>query len=353
MVNYNLNFSNNVALCLISIFVLYGCGDQKSPEKENSKVPVKTMMVQSRQVVFPIHCTGTLSKKSEMKLSFKTGGLISKIHADEGELVHKGDMMATLNLSEIKAHASQATQALNKAQRDYVRVKNLFRDSVATLEQLQNTQTALQVASSNDHIAQFNLKYSVIRAPADGRVLKRLAEPNEMIAPGHPVFLFSNTDNEWVVRCNLSDLDRVKVHYFDSARILFDAYPLHTFQAILTEMGDWADPFTGTYEIELTVRADTLDLVSGFIGKVSIFPDLKKYRVMIPAGALVMGKGEKGFVYKVVNGKPVMQGITFSSIQGDSLAVLQGLHSGDKIITEGSYYVDNSSEILIYKQSGK
>jgi len=346
---HKLRFSSYIAFFLFAIFVIDGCIQKKAPEKEKIQIPVRTMIVQSGAVVFPVNSTGILGKKSEMKLSFKTGGIISRIPVDEGALVKKDDIMAALNLSEIKAHASQASQALKKAQRDYLRVRNLYHDSVATLEQLQNSQTALQVTGSRNRIAQFNLKYSVIRAPADGRVLKRLAEPNEIIAAGHPVFLFSSTGNDWVIRCNLPDLDRIRLHYLDSARVLFDAYPDISFHATVTELGDWADPFTGTYEIELKVIPDTLELVSGFIGRVSIYPARTEYQAMIPAGSLVMGKGGKGFVYKVVNGKPVMQQINFSKIRGDSLVVLQGLQTGDEVITEGSYFVDNSSEILILK----
>ena len=296
---HNFKFFRFIVFPLFALFVLGGCGQKRAPEKEKIQIPVKTMIVHARQVVFPIQCSGILSKKSEMKLSFKTGGIISKIPVDEGDLVHENELLASLNLSEINARVSQAAQALKKATRDYSRVQNLYHDSVATLENLQNSLTALQVAKSRDHIAQFNLKYSVIRAPANGRILKRLAEPNEIIAPGHPVFLFSSTANDWVIRCSLPDVDRVRVHFLDSARVFFDAYPNIPFQATVTELGDWADPYTGTYEIELKVAIDTLELVSGFIGKVSVYPTQTEYPVMIPAGSLILGKGEKGFVYKV------------------------------------------------------
>ena len=350
---HNLKFSHFILFSLFAVFVLDGCSQKRAPEKEQVQIPVKTMIVHARQVVFPIQCSGILSKKSEMKLSFKTGGVILKIPVDEGDLVQEHELLASLNLSEINAHASQVAQALKKATRDYSRVQNLYHDSVATLENLQNSSTALQVARSRNHIAQFNLKYSVIRAPANGRILKRLAEPNEIIAPGHPVFFFSSTANDWVVRCNLPDLDRVLVHFLDSAKVFFDAYPNIPFRATVTELGDWADPYTGTYEIELKVASDTLELVSGFIGKVSVYPTQTRKSVMIPAGSLVLGKGEKGFVYKVLDGKPVMQAVTFSKISGDSLAVSKGLQTGDEVITEGSYYVDNSSSILILSTANK
>ena len=47
--------------------------------------------------------------------------------------------------------------------RDLQRVTNLHADSVATLEQVQNAGTALEVARQNQTIAQFNQQYSEVQ----------------------------------------------------------------------------------------------------------------------------------------------------------------------------------------------
>ncbi len=336
-------------LFLFFIFVIFSnaCKQKTSIENRKTSIPVKTWITQKKAVLFPVRTSGKLSKKSEIKLSFKTGGIISSIHIKEGEIVKEGQVMARLNLMEIKAKTNQARLALKKAERDYIRVQNLYQDSVATLEQYQNMQTALEVARNQLDIAQFNLEYSIIKAPADGRVLKRLVEENEIIAPGHPVFLFSSTKNDWVLRCNLSDRDVVKLKLLDTAQIFFDAYPSHTFTAEVSQIAEWADPYTGTYEVELRIGKETELLLSGFIAKAQIFPSLEKSLVVIPAGALVRGKGRTGFVYVVENGKPLMKKIRFSKISNDSLSVEQGLTAGEELITEGNYYIDGSSEIEI------
>ena len=107
---------------------------------------------------------GKLASKEELKLSFKTGGIISEIFVDEGQTVKKGQVLAKLNLSEIQAQVNQAILGLDKAERDYRRANNLYKDSVVTLEQLQNTTTALDIAKSNVKIAEFNLQFSTIKA---------------------------------------------------------------------------------------------------------------------------------------------------------------------------------------------
>ncbi len=338
---------NPIYFLLIALVFSNACKQKAPMESRKSMIPVKTWITQKKNIQFPVRTSGKLSKKSEIKLSFKTGGIISSINVKEGEIVKEGQVMARLNLMEIKAKANQARLALQKAERDYKRVQNLYQDSVATLEQYQNMQTALEVARNQQDIAQFNLEYSVIKAPADGRVLKRLVEANEIIAPGHPVFLFSSTKNDWVLRCNLSDRDVVKLKLLDSAQVFFDAYPSHTFTAEVSQIAEWADPYTGTYEVELRILKETELLLSGFIAKAQIYPSQGKSLVVIPAGALVRGKGRTGFVYVVENGKPLMKKIRFTKISNDSLSVDQGLSAGEVLITEGSYYIDGSSAIEI------
>jgi RND family efflux transporter MFP subunit len=197
-------FSAYFVACLI---ILAACGDGSPRELPRPEVAIQTIRITDTAIVFPV--------KSESKLSFKTGGIIQNIMVDEGQSVRKDQLLAQLNLEEIQSQVKQAELALSKAERDYERAGNLYRDSVATLEQYQNAGTALEVARSNASIAHFNLQFSSIHAPADGKILKRIAEPNEIIAPGHPVFLFAATGSNWVVRANLTDRDIVRVSIRD------------------------------------------------------------------------------------------------------------------------------------------
>ena len=102
-------------------------------------------------------------------------------------------MLASLDLSEIEAKLASAKNGFSKANRDYQRVKNLYEDNVATLEQLQNTKTAYEVAEANLKIAKFNFTHSKIIAPENGKILKKIGNEGELTAPGAPMFLFGTT----------------------------------------------------------------------------------------------------------------------------------------------------------------
>ncbi|MFX5789426.1 hypothetical protein ABTE25_20235, partial [Acinetobacter baumannii] len=84
----------------------------------------------------------------------------------------------------IESQLQQAKLAFEKAERDFARVKNLYQDSVATLEQYQNAKTGLDVAKRTVDLVQFNKQYTAIYAQADGFVTKKLANAGEVIAAG-------------------------------------------------------------------------------------------------------------------------------------------------------------------------
>jgi multidrug efflux system membrane fusion protein len=308
--------------------------------EEKTAVPVRTEVVKEQLLSFPVRTSGRLTAKTESKLSFKTGGIIKKIYVDEGQSVTEGKLLAILNLSEIQPKARQAELALQKAQRDYDRAKNLYRDSVATLEQYQDAKTALELARANAEIARFNLEYSEIRAPLNGKILKRVAESNEIVGPGQPIFLFASTESAWIVRVNLTDKDIVNIRLNDSATINFDAYPGKTFYGRTSETGNSADPYTGTYEVEIMMKEQPESLVSGFIVKVNIYPSRTTRRmILIPAGAMQEGAGLSGNIWVIRDEKPVKQSVEIYTITDQGIIVSSGLIEGDEVIVDGGEYI--------------
>ncbi len=101
------------------ILIVSSCKENQVPDKSDSKIRVKTTVVKQREMAFPIHSSGKLALKEEIKLSFKIGGIINKIHTEEGAKVKKGTLLAELNLTEIQARVNQASLGLKKAERDH------------------------------------------------------------------------------------------------------------------------------------------------------------------------------------------------------------------------------------------
>jgi RND family efflux transporter MFP subunit len=160
---------------------------QTVSDKKGQGTLVQVMQVQPSTKPLPVHATGTVASSSEIKLSFKIPGIVSAIYVEEGQKVRKGQVLARINPTEINAQVRQAEIALEKAERDLERATALYKDTVITLEQLQNTQSARDAASTQVEIAGYNRDNAVIISNVNGRVLKRFAEKGEMVGAGVPV----------------------------------------------------------------------------------------------------------------------------------------------------------------------
>jgi len=334
-------------IILVIAAVFLSCQEKKAEEKKENVINVKTIEVMEVIQSSPINSSGILASKTESKLSFKTGGIIQNIYVGEGESVTKGRMLAKLDLSEIEAKVKQAELGFEKAKRDLKRVENLYHDSVATLENFQDATTALELAESSLKIARFNMQHSRIIAPSAGKILRKLAHKNELVSSGNPVFIFAPSHEDMIVRVNLTDKEVIKVNLNDSANISFDAYQGDVFKAKITEIASAADPYSGTYEVELKVEPSEKKLISGFIARLAIFPDQNIRYLQVPVEALVDGRGHEGYLFVVESGKAYRKKVRVERIENDRLIISKGIEAGESVITEGAHYIDENSKIEI------
>ena len=183
--------------CLLA-FSLVRCGENKaaSTHPAEEPIPVRVQPVAVANLGRVLQYSGLIASNSEARLSFKIGGIISRIYVKEGDHVTAGQLLATLDLTEIDAQVQQASQNVEKAQRDENRIKNLYRDTVASLEQVQNTHTQLTVAAEALRIASFNRQYAQIRAASAGTILQKLMNEGEYASAGTSVLQFNGVDSE-------------------------------------------------------------------------------------------------------------------------------------------------------------
>lgn len=335
-----------IVLCILS---LSGCRNKPVKLPEADPVRVRVTGITTAQSLVPVHSAGIVIPGDEIKLSFKTGGIIADIAVREGDLVKKGNYLASLNLSEIKANVGMAENAYEKALRDWTRTRNLFNDTVASLEQFQNATTALEIAKSNLDVARFNLDHSVIRAPADGIILKQLAKSGEMIAAGYPVFLFGELgNNRWRIRTSLSDRDIVRINIGDTAHVTLDAYPGVNFYCEVVQISAITDPGSGTCEVELSLDPKDYRLAAGFIAGVEIFPSNREAGYRIPLSAIIELDGIGGFIYAVNDSDYVMKtGVEIISVSGSYVFVRNIPEGVSRIVSEGAAYLRDGEKVKV------
>lgn len=333
------------------------CRDAKQPPPTadahgaTAAIPVKLAPVRREARAAPLRATGMLAAKSQVKASFKIGGVVASIAVAESAAVKRGQVLATLTPTEIDAGVDQARQGLAKAERDLARAKELFAGKAATQEQLDDATTGLELARAQLRAVQFNRQHAVIRAPSDGRVLKRLAEPGEVVGPGQPILVLAGTTAGYVVRVGVADRDVVRLSTGDGARARFFAWPDQAYDGVVTELAANASPATGTFEIEVAFDGLPPSARVGMIAELTLRPATTQPIALVPAAALRDGEEHHATIWSpdpsAGAGAAQAHRVEIAFFDGELAAIASGLDGVDQVIADGAAYLTPGATIAV------
>jgi len=269
----------------------------------------------------------------------------------EGDRVSKGQLLATLDLTEVNAVVAQARLGLEKAARDLRRAENLYKDSVATLEQVENARTAYELATTQLKAAEFNQSFSGIRAPANGFVLKKFVNSGQVVGIGDPVLRTNGAGRgRWILKAGVSDKQWSVIKVGDHADISLDAIGSKTIDGIVLRKSETSDPATGYFLVEIELQGVHAELASGMFGKALIKTGNEASTWSVPYEAVLDANGNEGFVFISDDDKiAVKQPVTLGSFDGSAIQITSGLEKAKKLIIAGSAYLSDQSPIIIVK----
>ena len=318
---------------------------------EKKKVPVSIVSVLSQSYARPVIASGTARPVSEQTLAFKVSGIVAKVLVKEGTFVKKGMLLAILELDEIDAQVAKARAVVKDAQRKLTRSSKLRAQELISDELNAQAIIAVEVAQADLDIAEFNRKYTEIKAPADGRVLTRHIEPHELIQKGQPSFVFEDSTQGWNIRLSVSDVDVVKLKLGDSAKMMFDAFPDEAFYGVVSEISGRADVLSYTFDVAVKMDHPPT-LYSGLIAHTRIVPSQKKTLTPLPLSALLDANGKNSHVYVIDSaGHAQRRAIELAYIDSQYAMVSAGLSDGEKVVTQGGPYILNGNDIKIVNES--
>lgn len=331
--------------------LLTACGEPASIEPV-SEAPVRVTEARREAPEAGLRTIGVVAPTEEVRLSFKTAGVIASIRVVQGERVVRGQALAELDRQEIQAALDQARALAQKAQRDLERGEALFADEVATREQVEDLRTASEVAKAQLQAAEFNARLARIEAPSDGVILRKLAEQGELVAAGHPVLVLGNTASGWIVKASLSDRERMQVAIGNAAQIELDALPGRRLRGEVVELASAADPLTGTFEVRIAMTEAVEGLVQGLVAKVSLEPAAHDGLVTtIPVEALLEADGRTARVFIVARREEATVvervEVQIGRLVRDRVEVIGGLSGGEQVVTDGASWLRDGQPVRV------
>lgn len=337
------------------LFTLQSCTDSKGNTafvpRNSAPIPVKVLQLEKTSTTQVIKASGQLTTEDETILGFKMSGVVNSISVKEGDFIKKGQVLATLDLREIDAHVSEAKHGYEKAQRDFQRAQNLYKDSVATLEQLQNAETGLAVAKEQLEAASFNRSFSTIHARANGYVLKKFVNAGQVVDVGDPILLTNGAaDGKWILKIGVSDKQWSSITLQSKATVRIDAFQGRSFEGYVSRKSETSDTQTGAFTVELRVKNDGEKFASGMFGAAELSSNSAQTSWSVPYEAVLDANDNEGFVFITNDYKEaIKQPVSIASFDGNTIRISKGLENSSALIISGSAYLTDNSPITILK----
>ncbi len=340
------------ALALMSA-LLVSCGKKQEAQTSVEPVAVKVMAVgtESPMAASGYGYSGTVEEENGTSLSFTTGGTILQLKVKVGDRVRKGQLIATVDPTQVKNSYDMAHATRMQAEDAYGRMKQLHDKGSLTEIKWVEAQSQLQQAVSAESIAKKSLADCSLHAPFDGVISEKYAEVGQNAAPGVPVVKLVTT-KVLNVKISVPESEMVNVRVRQRARIAVQALGGKQYEGYVIEKGVIADPISRSYNVKIRVEGTDNALLPGMVAQVALdgadaskAGTAAKAAVVIPAHLVQLGDDNSNFVWVDEGGKAVRRTIVCGEYRSNGVSIVSGLKTGDRLIVEGQQKVSNGMRV--------
>jgi len=338
----------------VLLLAVTACGE-KAQLGPPPPVPVRVAVARQQAMPVELEAFGTVEAVSSVEVRPQVGGELTRVAFEEGEEVHKGQLLFTIDQRPFEADLDQAQAQLAKdkalaakANQDVTRYAGLVEKDYVTQEQydqIKSQAEAQQAGIKADQAAVENarlrLEWSEVRSPINGRTGAKLVHAGNVVK--------ANPDQPVVVINQIEPIDvrfALPQSYLDEIRsraqagtlpveVGSDDDPSLHETGKLSFIDNTVDPATGT--IQLKGRFSNADhrLWPGQFVRVSLRLTTQEDAIVVPSAAIQSGqKGNYLFVMGA-DSKVESRSVTVDRTVGNLSVVKDGVKAGETVVTDG------------------
>lgn len=336
-------------------------------KKEAPVMDYETARVEKATIGNSVTATGTIEPVTKVEVGTQVSGIIDKIYVDYNSVVHKGQIIAELDktnlmseLNSAKSNLAGAKSDLDYQRANYKRIKalydkelvsgNEYDTALLSLRQAESTYAQRKEAVSK---AQTNLGYAIITSPIDGIIISKAVEEGQTVAASYStptLFTIAQDLTDMRVIADVDEADIGEVEVGQRVSFTVDAYPGETFEGQVTQVRLEATTESNvvTYEVVISASNKDLKLKPGLTANVTIFTLERNNIVSVPTKALrftptkeMLNPGEKIEDCQGAHKVWVREGKTLKAYavktgitNGTRTQIVSGIKEGAEVIVE-------------------
>ena len=353
-----------LALVSLGLFAT-SCGsdEKKQAVNETAAVPVQVESPAGAGDRF-LTASGKIEAEENASLSTRMMGYIDDIRVKVGDKVKKGELLISINNTDLQAKRAQvnagiteAEAAFQNAKKDYERFKTLYEEQSASQKEMDDQTARFEMAQArleaakqmkNEVASQF--AYVNIRAPFDGVITNKFAEEGTMANPGQPLLAMEAPGNyEVTARVPESEISRIKTG--TKVDVVIKSIG-KTVPGKVTEVSTSARNTGGQYLVKVSLEKSDVEVLSGMYASVR-FPIEKKEKtseaVMIPKEAIITRGDLKGVYTVSAQNTAMLRWLRLGRTYGDQVEVLSGLNPNEPFIVSANGKLFNGAKVSVKK----
>jgi membrane fusion protein, multidrug efflux system len=364
-----------LSVLLAGLLFIPGCSRQgeavaPSPPGGAMAAPVTAATATTQTVPVEVRAIGNVEAFSTVTVKSQVDGEVEQVHFTEGQEVHSGDLLFTMDARPFEAllQQAQANLARDQAQAKNARAqalrnKNLFAAGIISqdqFDQFQTTADALDASVRADQAAvasaKLQLGYCTIRSPIDGRTGSLLVHPGNLVKSNDTSLLVINQIHPIYVTFSVPEqfLPEIKAH-MAHGKLGVLAYAGDGNQkpdeGVLSFINNTVDATTGTIMLKGTFPNAGGRLWPGQFLNVAVKLTVMENATVVPNQAVQAGeKGQYVYVVKpdmTADFRPVEVGTSFQGLT----VIEKGLQPGEKVVTDGQLRLYPGAKLKIKNQS--
>ena len=351
-----------ITLLSASLFMT-SCGneDKKVAVDNSPAIKVKVSEVVKNNNSPFLSVSGKVQATNSADLSTRMMGYVKKIHVNVGDNVKKGQLLISINNTDLEAKKGQvnagiiqAKAAFKNAEKNYNRFKNLFVSNSVTQKEMDDMTANYEMAKAgleaanqmkNEINAQFT--YSNITAPFSGIITVKNIENGNMANPGMPLISLE-TPKDFEVIAMVPETEISQIKKGTSVDVLVKSIS-KTVKGKVTEVSSSAKNTGGQYLVKINLEKTDVNILSGMFATVQ-FPVERKTAstiVLIPTKAIVKN-GQLAGVYTVSQSNTaLLRWLRLGRTYGNQVEVLSGLSASESYIVSADGKLYNGVKISI------
>ncbi|SEP70293.1 HlyD family secretion protein [Faunimonas pinastri] len=332
-------------------------GEPAASSRSQAALTVAVEPVRHEPLQHSVEATGTVAAWEDLTIGSEVGGLaITAVHADLGDAVKKGDVLAELDDSLLRAQVAQQQAAIAEAQAnaDYAeadvdRARLLSGNSDISRQTMQQREATLKTSQAKIQQAQASLSelqaklaQTRIVAPADGTVSQRKALIGTVASAGGELFHLIR-DNRLEVQAKVPEAELPGIAAGQSATARDAAG--NTFTGSVRKVGPVVDAATRLGTVYVALPQDTT-MKPGMFARVEISTE-PRLTLTVPESALVWRNGASS-VFAVASGNTAkLLPVTTGARQNGRVAIDGDVSPGDRVVVSGAGFLNDGDAVRI------